>query len=187
MALISPVGRVSYPNVFKPAEPMQQGGAKKYQITLLIDKDDPLLAQMKDTAAAAAKKKWPNGPPRKPRSPFRDGDERFEEKNGSCPEYKGKFFIQFKSPEDRPPQVVDDKNRPITEASGKFYPGCWARVSYTAYAYDQGGNIGVAFALANVQKVRDDEPFDGRSSAEQDFGPPAGGMSSEDLFGDSPF
>lgn len=157
----------------------------KYQATLLFPKvfkdqaDTDLFAKMKQLAAEAAKKKWPQGIPKNLRSPFRDGDERFEEKDGKCPEYKGMVFVSFKSPQDRPPQIVDRSGRPVAENSGIIYPGCWVRVSFTCYGYDTSGNKGVAFSLGNVQFMRDDESFDSRTTAEDDFGPPQ--ESTEDI------
>jgi hypothetical protein len=172
---LSPTGRVSFPSVFKPTA-MEQGKDPKFQITLIFDKADPetqkLLAEMKAAAGEAVKKRWPNGAPSNLRNPFRDGNEKFEEKGWV--EFKDKIFVKFSASEDRPPQVVDGGKRTITEASGQFYPGCWARVSYTCYAYDASGNKGVAFGLCNIQKIRDDSAFDSRSTADQDFDAVAG-------------
>ena len=164
---------------------------KKYQATLLIPKqglsesDKAAFEQMRKLAGEAARKKWPQGVPKTMRSPFRDGDERFAEKDGACPEYQGMIYVSFKCPEDRPPQIVDQRGNKITEEMGKIYPGCWVRVSYGAYGYDASGNKGVAFSLNNVQFIRDDESFDSRTSAEQDFGAPQGSAEgSDDMFGD---
>lgn len=179
MAKVSPIGRVSYPAVFEPSQYGQN--EPKFSLTLLFDENDPLLAEMKKDAARAASEKWPNGVPKNIRSPFRSGDERNEEKGGTCPEYAGKCYVKFQTSVDRPPQVVGPDKHVITAASGEFYPGCHARVSYTVYAYDAQGNKGVAFGLCNVQKIRDDDPFDARTTADQDFDSVGGGASS-DLF-----
>ncbi len=166
MANISPIGRVSYPNVFEPTQYEQN--EPKFQITLLFDKNDPGLEEMKRLASNAVKEKWPNGAPKNLRNPFRSGDEKFEE-SGKGEEYKGKVYIRFQCAADRPPQIVGPDKRVITAASGQFYPGCFARVSYTIYAYQKGGNCGVAFGLCNIQKTGEGDAFDNRTSAEHDF------------------
>lgn len=176
---LSPIGRVSFPSVFEPTA-MEQGKEPKFQITLIFDKNDPevqkLIAEMKVAAGEAVKKKWPNGAPSNLRNPFRDGNEKFQEKGWK--EFENKIFVKFSASRDRPPQIVDGGKRVITQASGQFYPGCWARVSYTCYAYDASGNKGVAFGLCNIQKIRDDEAFDSRSTADQDFEAIAGSETS---------
>ena len=64
----------------------------------------------------------------------------------------------------------DLAKRPIEEMSGDFYPGCHARVSYSVYAWQHPvGGAGVSCGLNNVQKVKDDTAFDGRSDASDDF------------------
>ena len=66
---------------------------------------------------------------------------------------------------------------------GEFYPGCWARVSTNAYAYEQKGNKGVAFGLINIQKLRDDDPLAGSAvKAESDFEPVAGSSEDPDAY-----
>ena len=43
------------------------------------------------------------------------------------------------------------------------------RVSVNFYAFNSGGNKGIACGLGNIQKVRDGEPLGGKSKAEDDF------------------
>ena len=52
-----------------------------------------------------------------------------------------------------------------------FYPGCYARATVRAFAYDQAGNRGVAFGLQNIQKLADGEPLGGRTKPHDDFEP----------------
>lgn len=159
MSKVSPVGRVSYPHVFEANEFQ---GKRNFSITLIFDSADE-LKDMKALANEVAKAKWPKGLPSNFRSPFRDGDEKNQ------PEYEGKTYITFKCNEDRPPQVVGPDKQPIVKGSGKFYPGCFARVSFSCYAYDTAGNRGVSFGLNNVQKVRDGDRLDSGSTADSDF------------------
>lgn len=159
----SPVGRASYPHLFQPQVDKKDPNKKTYSLTLLFDKSTDLKV-LKDAAEAAIAERWPNKRPKTIRSPFRDGDEK------DSPEYAGKIYVAFRAKEDRKPGVVGpDPTIEITQQSGEFYSGCYARVSFSAYAYETDGNVGVAFGLNNVQKVRDGERFDGRTEASEDF------------------
>lgn len=157
---VSPIGRVSFPSVFEPTS-MDEKQDKKYSLTLLFPKGTDLKA-LKDAANKCAKEKWPKGLPASFRSPFRDGGEK-ENLDGY---EEGVTFVKFSGK--YKPEVADQKKRPI--GPDDFYAGCWARCTWTVYAYDQSGNKGVAFGLVNIQKAKDDEPFGlGSSSAEEDF------------------
>lgn len=64
---------------------------------------------------------------------------------------------------------------PVTEASGKLYPGCLVRVSLRPYYHDarpHGGKQGIGINLNNIQ-ICDDLPpaprLDSRVSAEDEF------------------
>lgn len=164
MAKVSPVGRVSYPFVFTPNVYKDKA---TFQLTLLFDKNkSEELAEMKAEAARVAKEKWGDKIPKDFTSPFYDGDEKADE----SPEFAGQTFIRFKRAEKRGrPEVVDARKQPISEDSGVFYAGCYARVSYSCYAWEEGKKGGVSFGLGNVQKVREGEPLDGRTKADNDF------------------
>jgi hypothetical protein len=162
MTKVSPIGRVSYPSVYEPNE---YKGKESYQLTLLFDKDTD-LSEMKAEAARVVKEKWGDKKPKDFDNPFRDGNE----KDDAGAEYENVTYVRFKrSTKKGPPQVVDSKKQAISEGSGEFYAGCYARVSYSCFAWEEGKKGGVSFGLANVQKMRDGESFDGRSTAEQDF------------------
>jgi hypothetical protein len=87
----------------------------------------------------------------------------------------------------RRPQILDLKGQPITaENSEEFYAGCWARASVNPFAFDKIGK-GVAIGLGNIQKLGDDDSFEGFTSAEDDFGddPTEGfGTDDDDFTGD---
>ena len=70
----------------------------------------------------------------------------------------------------RRPQILDTKMQPITpDNSEEFYAGCWARATVNCFAFDKIGK-GVSIGLGNLQKLSDDESFEGFTSAEDDFG-----------------
>jgi hypothetical protein len=177
---VTPVGRVSYPYVFK-AQVNKLSGQEEFSLQLLFPAgtDLTILKKLEEAAKEAKwgkdKKKWPKNL----RSPIRSQDDKEKtDDNGNSfmpPGYeKGGVYLNLKSK--NKPQVVDAEPdefgtlKHITEET-EFYPGCWARVSVSAFAYDQAGNRGVSFALNNIQKVKDGDRLGGVSRAEDDFKP----------------
>lgn len=160
--VVTPTFRVSFPAVFQ-AKLNELSGKTEYSIVMLIDKKSDLTG-MKKLAADAAREKWGEKIPQGIRNPFRDGDTEKAGREG----YEGCYFITAKSTQK--PGVVDESLQPIINVED-FYPGCYARATVTAYAYDNKGNRGVAFGLQNLQKVKDGEPFSGKTRAEDDFAP----------------
>ena len=118
-----------------------------------------------------------NKPPKNLRSPFRDqGDRELEGYVEGC------VFINASSLQK--PGLVDRQRQDIIDET-EFYPGCYARATLRAFAYDNNGNKGVAFGLNNVQKLRDGDPLGGRTRAQDDFAddlPPDEGADSGSIF-----
>lgn len=161
MSKISPVGRVSFPNLFVPSAFKNEEPV--FDLKLIFGKEID-LTEMKKEAERVAKEKWGTKLPKDFYSPFRDGDE------SDRKEYQNAIYIRFKrKTEKKAPQVVDARKQPITQESGDMYAGCYARVSYSTFAWGDERRGGVSFGLNNVQKVRDGEPLDGRTNADQDF------------------
>lgn len=168
---VSPICRVSYAQVFQPKS--FNNGKEKYSLVMLFDKEIDLKSRhkngalnLREAAYNAAVEEWGKDKakwPKKLKMPFRDGD---EEKPG-VDGYQNVTFVSASN--ERRPGVIDAKRQPIVEADNTFYSGCYARVGLQAYAYDVSGNIGVTFALLNVMKTGDGEPFGGGKSAEATF------------------
>lgn len=164
----SPVGVVSFPKVFQPEG--YQGSEPKYSLVLIFDPskfnatDKKLWAGMIALANEKSMDQFKRPLKDLPgnfRKPFRDGDEKAD-LQGYGP---GKVFCSFSSK--MKPGVVDLNLQPL-ESAEEFYPGCLARVTLTAYAYDNVGK-GVAFGLQNIQKIADGERLDSRTNADEDF------------------
>jgi hypothetical protein len=167
--LITPVGTLSYPNLWEPREGFM-GGPAKYSCAVVFAPDTD-LTELKRATIACAKEKWGeraeamirNG---KLRMPFRtDGEEKGYE--------PGSTFINVRT--NTAPGIVSiipDPNtgRPmkITDESA-IYPGAQVKVSLQVFSYDTNGNKGVSFNLANVQKVADGPRLDGRIAADLEF------------------
>lgn len=174
--LMTPEFRVSFAHVFKPQPAMDEGKDPKFGITMLFAPDAD-LSKLKAAASAAAKAKWGDNIPANMRSPFRDQGEKNLE--GYVP---GAIFINATSKQ-RPGLVDAGVNDIIDET--EFYSGCYARATVNAFAYEARNpagavvNRGVAFGLNNVQKLRDGEPFSGRTKASEDFEAVDGGGEGE--------
>jgi len=168
--VITPVGILSYPHLFTPQDPMEEGGVPKFGAVLIFEEGTD-LTELRRAVAAAAQEKFGEKTKAmlksgKLRLPFRDD---WEEKN--YPE--NSVFINAKS--SNPPGIVGRYADPDTgkaqriENEDDVYPGMYAKFSVTAFGYDHKGNRGVAFAINNVQKWADGERLDGRVKAEDEF------------------
>jgi hypothetical protein len=167
---ITPVGILSYPHLFTPQDPMEEGGVAKFGAVLIFE-DGTDITALRQAVAVAAQEKF--GAKAKTllkagklRLPFRD---EWEEKG--YPE--DSIFINAKTT--NPPGIVGRYADPDTGKAQRItdeeevYPGMYAKFSVTAFGYDVKGNKGVAFALNNVQKWGEGERLDGRVKAEDEF------------------
>ncbi len=183
--ILSPEFRVSFSNVFE-ARKNELSGKMEFGLVALF-----ALGANLDALKAAARQvivdkfgpdpqKWPTGL----RNPFRDQGEKVRKDGNGVPilgtdgkpvlqdgHVAGAVFLNLKS--QQKPGIVDENVQDIIDPS-RFYSGCWARATIRPYYYDQKGNKGVAFGLQNVQKLRDDDPLGGRTTAQQDFKPVEG-------------
>ncbi len=171
--LITPIFRVAFPHIFKPQDPMKGSAATavaKFGLTAIFSpatftpEDKIRWAEMKaqaDATSMEAFKKPLSKLPSTFKIPFRDGAEK--DLNGFG---EGTIFISFTSRQ-RPGLVASDRVTPIEDPED-FYPGCYARVSYRPYSYDNTGK-GVALGLQNVIKIKDGDRLDSRTQADQDF------------------
>jgi hypothetical protein len=160
---------VSFPSVFEPSS--YQGGPEKYSVCAVFEPDKFSPAEKKryadmlalaDEAAKDFFGKPLNKLPANHKRPLRDGEEKGDLQGFGA----GKMFCTISSKQ-RPGIVAADNVTPIVD-SEDFYPGCYARATITAYAYDNVGK-GVAFGLQNLKFVRDGERLDSRTDAADDF------------------
>ena len=167
--LLSPVFRVSFPSVFEASS--YEGGTPKFSVCAVWEpakftaKDkalwDAMLA-LADSVSVEKFKKKLAALPANFKKPFRNGDEKPDLLGFG----DGKIFANLSSK--MRPGIIALDNTPITDPED-FYPGCYARATVTAYAYDNVGK-GVALGLQNLQKIKDGERLDSRTEAADDFG-----------------
>lgn len=187
LTVITPTGRACFVHVWEPHQFEAAKGDKQkepqYRIILVFDEDTD-LTELKKTAGRALKKKWGADAKRmlaknQLHLPWRPGSD--YEEYGEPFTDDGAVFIAASSK--GAPGVVDARAKAIMKQQD-FYPGCMARISVYAHAYDSMGNKGVTFLLNNVQKMADGKPLAGtRKNAEDEFEPAEGsGDDASDLF-----
>lgn len=162
--------RFCYVNVFEPTA-MNEGDTPKYNVCILISKDDKNTLDKITKAIAAAKEagkaKLANKNGQLPadaalKLPLRDGDI----ERGDDITFENCYFINANST--RKPSIVDHNLDPIMDKD-EFYSGCYGRASINFYAFNVQSK-GIAAGLNNLQKLEDGEPLTGSSSASEDFG-----------------
>lgn len=155
--ITTPKFRVSFPCVFTAKS--FKSGAPKFSLVMLFDKNAD-LQDMNAICREAAEEKWGTNLPKGLGMPFHDGAEK--EYAG----YEGTIYCPATSLQ--MPGLIDQQRNAIL-SENDFYPGCYARATVVAFAYDTAGNKGVSFGLQNVQKMADGDRLDSRKKAEEDF------------------
>ena len=147
------------------------GGTPKYSVSLIIPKSDTVTVEKCKAAIKAAydegqSKLKGNGksvPALKMlKTPLRDGDE----ERPDDPAYADSYFINANSA--TKPGVVDADCQPILDTS-ELYSGIYGRASINFYAFNTNGNRGIACGLNNLRKLRDGEPLDRPTRAEDEI------------------
>jgi len=170
---ITPVGRLSYLNVWKPRK-QQAGNEDKivYDCSLIMDNpkemtvdDQQRYKQLKKLIADKKLEKWPKLTGKvqcKLRTVKGYEDDLFFSKpldGDKNPEYLGKIVLGAVSYGQKPQVLRADKQEMMDPS--ELYSGCYGRLWVTAFAYDNAGNKGVSFSLQGVMKVRDGKPLGG--------------------------
>ena len=162
--------RLNYANVWTPkAGP--NGGKEAYSCALVIPKNDVKTVEAIKAAINAAYEEGSATLKGEGKSipelteihtPLHDGDV----EKPDHPEFAGCYFVFAKSYV--APGIVDMECKEIKDHS-EVYSGVFARASVNFYAYNFNGAKGIACRLNNLQKVKDGEPFGGRTRAADDF------------------
>lgn len=175
--LITPEFRGSFVHLDKPSRMQGDPDSEpRYQILIALPKDDPFWDELEDAIDAAAKAKFNGKIPPKFKSPIKDGDDE------PYDNLKGCLFVNASN--SRRPGVVDEDLNPIMDGD-ELYSGAWYRASINAWAWSHAtGGKGASISLNNVMKIRDDERYDGGTSAEEDFSSFAGKKPSRRRSGD---
>lgn len=169
MSITTGVVRASFVHVFQPQTP-PGGGEPKYQITLLIPKNDAqtlnaVNAEIERVKQANAQQFA--GQISGLKVPLYDGDGAMPSGGNWGEECRGHMVLRASSKDQ--PAVVDTNMQPILNPSG-IYSGCYVRASINFFTYNQPMNKGVGCGLNAVQKISDGEPLANRVTPEEAFG-----------------
>ena len=161
--VVTPECTISFPRLYKP-EPGPQGGEPKYSCALVFEPGTD-VSDIKAAANIAGVEKFGEEGfrnyvqnDRAFKIPFRT-----DVAGKGYPE--GSMFFNVTSKQR--PGVVGPDRAEISDPS-VVYAGCRVKVSITAFAFDNVAR-GIAFALNNVQFLRDGERLDSRVAASDEF------------------
>lgn len=172
--------RLGYPSLFE-AKANKPTDAPKFSVEILIPKTDTvtiekiIAAQNLAARSERGKKVFGDNPPtygspklsKKIVNTLRDGDD--PDENDGHPERTGHWFMGARAQATRKPGVVGPDRQPVTDES-MVYGGVFARVSMSAFPFDNDGAKGVSFGLNSVQVLGYGEPFGApRENAEEVF------------------
>lgn len=167
--------RFSFVHVFEPKE-NPQSGKSEYSVQIVIDKKNTQVINSIEKAIndaieqGIASKKFSRAltNSRDFWKCLRDGDESAAEKDDGSRDYlKGCVFMNAKSSDKFPPNVVDRFGQPILRPN-EFYSGCYGLAAVQFFSYGKGKG-GISASLQNIMKREDGDRLDGRVSAESAF------------------
>lgn len=167
----------SYPHYDRPQAPQNANDKPKYSGTFVIT-DQATLDKVKTAALAVAVEKW--GPTKGPTMVTMGG-------KGSTirTDIAGKYdkvpgalaYISARS-ETQPGMVhrhagADGKAEKVApeKIRDTFYAGSRVNAQVVAFTYDKGVNVGIGFALNNVQAWGPGDRLDNRQAADEAFTP----------------
>jgi hypothetical protein len=180
---VSPVGTASFPYLFKKNE---FGDNPKYELTVLLDKEAFNSKEMKAMRGAVKRlciEKFGDEPKnvKKWQSPFKDGNDKYEDNPEKYAIYQDKYVFTAKSQFE--PGIVDAKRQPILDEE-EFYAGCQCRVAVNLYPWEYMGKKGVGLGLQFVQKTGEGEKIGGGRGNADDYFDDDIEVSDDDDFGD---
>ena len=157
--------RFSYLNVFNPTA-KEEGGDKKYSVSLLFPKKDKALIKKMQSAVDSILKDpasltiWGGKVARDLKKCFRDGD---EERDDDV--YNGNMFMSASSK--KRPGIVDE-NREAIISEDDIKSGDYGFANVTLYAYNNVSK-GIGCMLNHLMKTEDGEALAGGISVEEAF------------------
>jgi hypothetical protein len=166
--------RFSYAHLWKPRVVKGSTNGPSFSVALIIPKDHPQVAEIKEAIRTEIADRWPDPKKRPPKlhNPLRDGD---AEKEGD-EVYANAYFINARSGVDYPPMVYDGQRNKV-ENSSFWGSGDYGNAAFDLYPFDVGTNRGIGVGLKQVQFVRKGEPL-GFSNAAPLFDVEEGGEES---------
>lgn len=182
--LFTPVGRLSFPALFKPTK-FDADSAEKFETTFILEKakNAAFIATLKEAVRECAQEQWGNKIPPTLHLPIRDGAER-PDKDGF-----GEHVWFFRASSKSRVPILDQTGSAVL-VPDDVYPGMHARLRFRPFAYDHKVKKGISFGLRAVQVILGSgEPLGGAVTADTAFkdAEPMEGMSAGMGPDDDPF
>ncbi len=162
--------RISFPDLFKPGKPMNEGDAAKYGCQSIIDIGSEAETAAKGAMMAEAQAvfgaNWKAivGAMEKTKKCLRTGNDNLTKEGTIRDGYEGKMYLVARNK--AKPALVGGKNvdgsfKHLTEEDGKPYGGCYANVKVDIKAMKAKEKIPnqIYASLLAVQFVRDGDAF----------------------------
>lgn len=161
--------RLAFPDLFKPDDKYN-----KYGAVFIIDPKHRQVKEIEEAIEAVAKEKWGAKADAVLAKLRKDGDicysrDEYEDKNGEpYAGFEGMFWIRGGN--SAQPTIVDVNRAPLTERSGKPYPGCYVNAHLDIWPQDNDFGRRINASLSGVQFLRDGDAFTGgRPSSVDEF------------------
>ena len=155
--VVTPVARLSFPQLFKAKKVNPDDATAKFSATLLFDKKAQKTPEFKRLQAAveeAIEEKWGSDRPKKLKLPFLTTEDFDKVPDGYTDD-----MIIVRTNTTIQPGVVDRRNQPILDEED-IYPGCYVDAAVHAYAWEhRTGGKGVSIGLDHIRFRKDGEPF----------------------------
>ena len=156
--------RLSFPHLWKPHQ-FDERAEPQYSVTLLFKDGDANHRALSAGIKRLIADMWPNGKPPGLKHCLRNG----VEKEGMDGYGAGVMFISANN--DNRFTVIDQLRRPLVEADGKPYAGCYVNAKVRLWAQDNKWGKRVNAQCLGVQFFRDGDSFGGgaRVASPEDF------------------
>lgn len=163
--ITSPLVRWAYVNVWYP-KTTKFRKEPKYSIQLIIPKSDldtvKKIQQAIKNVYEQDKAKFKGMSIVNIKKPLKDGDEN----KSDDVNYNNAYYLDATCL--TAPEIVDKQLRPITQHS-EVYSGVYGRASISFYAFNKGGEVGIACSLNALQKWSDGERLGYSVKAKEEF------------------
>ncbi len=189
--------RLSYPDLWKPGKPMNDGDTPKYGAQFIFDKDSEAAAAAKAALTQAAQEtfgaNWQAivGAMEKSKKCVRNGNDNLTKEGSIRDGYADKLYLVARNKSK--PLVIGPRRGPdgqfpvLTEDGGKPYGGCYVNVKVDIKAMKAKDRIPnqIYATLLTVQFVSDGEAFGAAPGTAEGFDDVEGadaGSGGDDLF-----
>lgn len=152
--------RLSFPSLFRKAT--FEGTETKYEATFMLHKEEhaDIIKQIKADIAAGIKENLKGAKVPSDKIALKDGDESGRD------EYAGHYTL--KAANNKRPKVIGRDKSPLTEDDDVIYSGCYVNAVVDPWYQSNAYGKRVNFNLLGVQFLKDGDPFESGSVADDD-------------------